>query len=159
MGYTTVRETTYPSWEPYAGSYEILIGQFNGPPEQVLPVSIAAWIVQEYEELFGTSGETLMYLKVEADWSPTFWTNYRITAKSHGSPFPQALLVAIVAALIIIGLVLLTWQLSEAWKSAGEAAPGIGLGIFLAAAGVAGGIALVLLALSSYNKSRALKKV
>lgn len=149
MAYQVVRETTYPSWEPYAGDYEILVGNFKGPPEQLMPANWASWIIQQYEQLFGAHGETLMYLKVEADWSPTLWTNYRITAKSHDA-IPQALLYAIAAAVLIIGLALLTWQISNAFKSVGPVVRG-GLGILLVAAGVA----LVLVAVGNYNKSKA----
>jgi len=135
VAYQVVREITYPTWDPYEGDYEIFVGNFKGPFEQVLPVNWAAWIIQQYEQLFGTHGETLMHLKIEADSSPLLWTNYRVTAKCHDA-IPQALIYAIAAAVVLIGLVLLTWQITNAFKALGPAVKA-GLGILLAAAGVA----------------------
>lgn len=150
MAYQTVREHTYPAWDAYSGSYDILTGQFQGPPEQLMPVSIASWIIQQYEQLFPANSETMMYIRVEADWSPTFWTNYRIITYSHNL-IQEALLLALAAALIAASIALLSWALSTGFKAAAETFPKIGYGVLLGGAGVV----LVLFGMVMYNKSKA----
>ena len=115
----------------------------------MLPVSTASWIIQQYEQLFPANNETMMYIRVEADWSPTWWTNYRIITYSHDL-VPQALLLALAAVLLAVGIALVSWAFSSAVKTVGAALPKIGWGVLMGAAGVA----LVLFAMVSYNKSK-----
>ena len=150
MAYQVVREHTYPAWTAFSGEYDILTGSFQGPPEQLMPVNWASWIIQQYEQLFPAHGETMMYIRVEADWSPTLWTNYRIITYSHDL-IQEALLIALAAALLTAAIYCASWAFDKSIKAIGQAVPPIGLGILLGGAGVF----LVLTAMTQSKKLKA----
>lgn len=122
MAYQTVQEKYYDSWGPYLGEYEVLTMDYSGPPEQLLPVSIGKKILEFYVSKFAEHGETLMYLKVEADWGPTWETKYRVTAYSHDA-IPMALIYALIALAAIIGLAFIVYTVKTMVKIIAESPP------------------------------------
>jgi hypothetical protein len=138
MAYKSYSEQYFSAWDSYVGAYEVGTWTFRGPPEQVAPASIVSSIVSGYISQFRLHGEALLYMKVEVDAAPTFETKYRVTTYSHDSPFPQVLVYAIIAMVIVIGLAYITHVMSPAIKSAAENFPKlINLGFWAIAATVA----------------------
>ncbi len=130
MAFTTISEKYYDEWYPYIGDYEIAVIDIVGPPEQVLPVSVANSILQLFVSKYKDFGETLMYIKVEADWDPTFTTDYRVTTYSRA--VVQVVLVAIAAVIVTLGLLGMTWLITSATKEVVETAPlALNLGVIL----------------------------
>jgi hypothetical protein len=85
MAYKIVRQETFSSWYSYSGAYEQTVINLKGPPEQVLPTSVASSIANAVLDVFGRFNETVLAYVVEADTSPTLYTRYRVTVCSHDS--------------------------------------------------------------------------
>jgi hypothetical protein len=131
MAYKTVRETYFNSWGSYEGPYDRGVWKFYGPAEQMMPVNWAATLASIYIENFRSNGEDLMYIKVEADTTGTFETNYRVTTFSHSEGtsemvgYVQLIVGLIAAAVIVIGLVFLSIIWYPAIKAVSHALPSL----------------------------------
>jgi hypothetical protein len=131
MGMKVYSERYFSAWDSFQGPYEQGVWKFYGPPEQLMPVSWVSKLAAIYIEQFRLGGETLMYMKIEADTSGPIETNYRVTTYSHGSTAGFALDVGavqlvvglIAAAVIVIGLVFLSILWYPAIKAVGKAVP------------------------------------
>ena len=122
--YELVVEQDYPEAISFVGKAEVGEGEFQGPPEQLLPVALVGFMASGIVQTVYNNGGRMMQLRIWADKSPTFYTRYKVRVVLHASPFAWA---AVVAAIIILGLLAITaWKTSEIdW---GKAALPIGLG-------------------------------
>jgi hypothetical protein len=114
-------DRVYPEGQTYSGPAETCSAELKGPPEQIAPGTLVDDVVATIASWFPPEGtDKLLRIKVWADWSPTFYTLYKVEVSGHASPVPWA---AIIAALALIGLIILIWQVSQVdWKPVAETA-------------------------------------
>ena len=122
MAWQLVDQRTFePDTSSYRGPAEKLTAELKGPPEQVVPVSIARRIVEEFVLSTKGHGATPLKITVWADWSPTWETKYKVELVAHGSPaIPwQVIVLAIAAVLIVLGIAFIVWQVDHmSWGGA-----------------------------------------
>lgn len=116
-------DKTYPEGKTYSGPAEVGIAKFEGPPEQLLPTSLAVKIAEILVRKIKENQGVLLKMRIWVDKAPIFSTKYRIEVVltdqaiqaqqglATRAPFPWAILIG---ALLIIGLVALTtWTISR----------------------------------------------
>lgn len=118
-----IQETIYPFAYIYEGWQETCVYALTVPlPEQIGP---PAWIGDLIANAFANKveeqGERVLELRVYADTTPTFWTDYRIEVTStipaegtSGIAFPWA--AVIIGVIVILGIVVLTWSIEKIYK-------------------------------------------
>ena len=143
-GYVLVRDETTSEGQTYKGIAERGVAEFQGPPEQLLPVSFVATIASTLYSTVRSGGETPLHVRIWADISPTFYTKYKIeltvtssAVQSGQQAWPH---LALLGALLILGLVLLVaWAITAIDWSA--VATGLAKGLlFVLATVVVGGV-------------------
>jgi len=125
MAYELTFEKLYPEGERYTGVADRFEGNFTGI-SGIRVEAIAAKIV----EFFPPKGaDKLIRTRIWVDISP-FWTDlYKIEVIAHGSPIWWT---GIIIALIIVGLAVITWKVTDIdWKAATPALIGLGIGLVL----------------------------
>lgn len=117
-----IQETIYPYAYIYDGDAETCVYSLRFLPEQLTPPAwlgepIAKAVADKIEE----QGERVLELRVYADTSPIFWTDYRVEVTSTvpaggtlGIAFPWA--VVIVGIIVILGIVVLTWAIVKIYE-------------------------------------------
>ena len=133
MAMHVMSETYYPAWGTYEGTYETTVWKFTGPPEQVAPASKVSALASGYTSVFRNHGETLMYMKVEADWHDWYATQYKVTTYSHGTSaarttglsvgWVQFLVAAIIAMAAVIALIYASHVTEQFIKTVGPQLP------------------------------------
>ena len=133
MAAVVMLEQYYPGWDPYEGTYEATTWRFTGPPEQIAPASKVAQLAAGYTSVFRNNGETLMYMKVEADWHDFYATQYKVTTYSHPSTagsgiglnvgWVQFLVAAIIAMAAVIALIYASHVVEQFIKVIGPQLP------------------------------------
>lgn len=105
----------------YEGKAETAIIILRFPPEQITPPEwVGDKLVKAWANELKKEGRKLLEIKVYADTTPLFWTDFRLevtasvpegeTSMAVGGPGWQFVAVAV---LIILGLILLAWVIKE----------------------------------------------
>ena len=82
----------------------------KGPPEQVAPVRMTSDILSVLVPAIKEHGGTVLEIKVWADWSPTWYTLYKIEVTAHGSP--ALLWIAILAVLALLLITIIVYRVT-----------------------------------------------
>lgn len=103
--YERVLTHTYPDLSTYQGPADLIVVEFSVPvPEQLSPVlrifqsRASATILSTFEE----RGITPLAYELWRDATPTWSTRYRLVVLAHGSPIPQAILLAAIGVALAI---------------------------------------------------------
>jgi len=135
--------TEYRLFEPeastYKGATEVLYAELKGPPEQLLPVNLMEKIIIAFESKVTPYGGHPLRIKIWSDWSPTWYSLYKVELTIHASPLAWNIVIpAVAAVLIVIGLSFITWEVTHAsWGSSLPSMLGDVKWIILAASAVA----------------------
>lgn len=126
-GYVLAQHKTWDALYTYTGPYKLLTATLKGPPEQLLPVSVASKIIEIFSENFKSGGYSPLEIKVWANNQPTLYTNYKVEFKVY-SPESTAtaglaemhlvqavavIVAAIAAALIAIAIAIVVWKVTD----------------------------------------------
>jgi len=148
--YELVYEYEYPEAKTYVGKAEECTATLTIPlPDQFFPNN---WVIDKIADSFADEiakeGGQMLDVKIYEDATPTWQTNYRIVATAHASPFPWAVVIPLVLAIIlVVAFINLVIQFKEIdW---GEVPPAIPWAILalaggLAILGIGGAVALTL---------------
>ncbi len=126
-GYILAQHKKWDALNTYTGPYKLIETTLKGPPEQVLPISVASKIIEIFVEKFKSGGYSPMEMKVWANNQPTFYTNYKVEFKVYAPEstataglaemhLVQAIPViayAIATALIAIAIAITVWKVTD----------------------------------------------
>lgn len=142
-GYTLAQHQTWPANSTYNGPAKLLTAELQAP--SAIPSAIASKIIEVFVEQFKTGGYSPLEISVYKDANHPLYINYKVEFKVYDASvnlpagsgtgavmhLVQAIaviVVAIAAAIVIIGLTLMTWKVSDV---IGQAGPLGGIGIVI----------------------------
>jgi len=132
MAYELIKHVITPAGLFYMGQAEQATFDVTLPPEELPGIS---WFADKINNALvdAAAGEgTILDTKIYFDPGPWYECHYRIVTVGHGSPL--AWTPIIVAALVVVGIVIIAWILhdikSTPWLGIGLVGLGIGAGAF-----------------------------
>ena len=137
VAWELVYQHEYPRGKTYVGKAEECTATLTIPlPEQLFPNS---WVIEKIADTFAEEvakeGGEMLDIKIYEDATPTWETNYKIVATAHASPFPWAVVIPLILAIIlVIAFIKLVIEFKEIdW---GEVPPAIPWAILALAGGL-----------------------